>query len=72
MRLEQKRWLMLAATMIANICIGSGYAWSVFQDPLISLYNWSPVQTSLAFTDYGISALPMVAWGKYRLYNHDI
>ena len=69
MKLEQKRWLMLAATMIANICIGSGYAWSVFQDPLIRLYNWSPVQTSLAFTlILGISALPMVVVGKIQDY----
>jgi OFA family oxalate/formate antiporter-like MFS transporter len=69
MAYEKKRWIMLAACMIMNICIGSGYAWSIFQKPLIDLYNWTPAEASMAFTlVMGISALPMVLAGKAQQY----
>jgi MFS transporter, OFA family, oxalate/formate antiporter len=44
------RWVILSASILINMCIGSAYAWSVFQNPLISLFGWSTTQTSLAFT----------------------
>lgn len=44
------RWLVLAAGIVINLCIGSAYAWSVYQKPLIALFNWSTQETSLAFT----------------------
>jgi OFA family oxalate/formate antiporter-like MFS transporter len=66
---ESKRWIMLVSCMVMNICIGSGYAWSVFQKPLIELYKWTPAEASLAFTlVMGISALPMVIAGKAQQY----
>ena len=32
--MEKKRWLVLAASCLINLCIGSIYAWSVFSGPL--------------------------------------
>ena len=32
--LDKKRWLVLAASCLTNLCIGSLYAWSVFASPL--------------------------------------
>lgn len=32
--LDQKRWVVLAASCLINLCIGSIYAWSVFAAPL--------------------------------------
>jgi OFA family oxalate/formate antiporter-like MFS transporter len=34
MKPESKRWLVLIASIAINLCIGSGYAWSVFAGPL--------------------------------------
>lgn len=63
----QNRWLVLAASIIANLCVGSAYAWSVFQKPLISQFGWSTTQASLAFT-LSLSLVPfaMVAAGKIQ------
>jgi OFA family oxalate/formate antiporter-like MFS transporter len=32
------------------MCTGLIYAWSVFQKPLVSLFNWAPADVSLSFT----------------------
>lgn len=37
--LDQKRWEVLIASCIINLCIGSLYAWSVFVNPLIEKLN---------------------------------
>jgi len=44
------RWLILAATIIVNICIGAQYAWSVFALPLAKHFGWSGTTLALAFT----------------------
>lgn len=36
MDLKSKRWLVLVASILINLCIGSGYAWSVFAKPMVS------------------------------------
>lgn len=37
--LTKKRWLILAASCVANLCIGAVYAWSVFAGPMASHLN---------------------------------
>jgi len=44
------RWIVLIASIFMNLCIGSAYAWSVFQKPLIDIFGWQTTQASLAFT----------------------
>lgn len=44
------RWVILAASIVSNLCIGSVYGWSVFQKPLINLFKWTPSEASLTFT----------------------
>lgn len=39
MTLERKRWLVLVASCIINLCIGSFYAWSVFATPMVKHLN---------------------------------
>lgn len=34
MNMDKKRWIVLAASCLVNLCIGSIYAWSVFSAPL--------------------------------------
>ncbi|NLC06548.1 MAG: OFA family MFS transporter [Syntrophomonadaceae bacterium] len=36
--------------MLCNLCIGSAYAWSVFQGPLLQIFDWSPSQAAITFT----------------------
>ena len=37
--LTKKRWIILAASCIANLCIGAIYAWSVFAGPMAEHLN---------------------------------
>jgi len=50
METKYNRWLILGATIIVNVCIGSQYAWSVFAMPLGKLFGWSGLVLALAFT----------------------
>lgn len=50
MEQRHNRWVVLASMFVINLCVGSAYAWSVFQRPLISLFQWSTSDTSLAFS----------------------
>ena len=65
MNYDQKRWYYLAACIVINICIGFGYAWSVFQKPLMAAFGWDAVAVSLGFSIImGVSALPQSLAGK--------
>lgn len=69
MKDESKRWIQLIACMVMNCCIGSAYAWSVFQKPLIQIFNWTPTQVALPFSlVMAISAIPMVFVGMAQKY----
>lgn len=61
------RWVILTASVIINVCIGSNYAWSVFQKPLIDVFHWSTSATSLVFTiSSGVVPLAMIIAGKIQ------
>lgn len=61
------RWLILLSGVLINLCIGSAYAWSVFQKPLISIFKWSTSEASLAFTlSLSIVPLAMIVAGKIQ------
>lgn len=64
---HQNRWLMLICSVVANLCIGSAYAWSVFAKPLIKLFGFTATQTSLAFT-ISLAMIPfaMIVAGKIQ------
>lgn len=63
----KNRWIILAASMIVNLCIGSAYVWSVFQKPLIQMFGWTTAQASLAFT-LSLSLVPfaMIVAGRIQ------
>ena len=67
MNLMKKRWLVLLASVIVNICIGTGFAWSVYQagflDESISIFGTQVTKTelSLAFTIFsGVAPICMI------------
>jgi len=65
--MKTNRWLILLSSLIINLCIGSAYAWSVFQKPLIVLFGWTTTEASLAFTlSLSIVPLAMIIAGKIQ------
>ncbi|HHV10604.1 MAG TPA: OFA family MFS transporter [Clostridiales bacterium] len=50
MDFEQKRWRYMVTAMVLALCSGIGYAWSVFQKPLMENFDWTLKTISLTFT----------------------
>lgn len=70
MNLLQKRWLLLAAACLINLCAGSIYAWSVFAPPLaerLSLITGTTVTAGALAAAFslanGIAPVPMILGG---------
>ncbi|MDD4239303.1 MAG: OFA family MFS transporter [Desulfotomaculaceae bacterium] len=60
MDLKSKRWIVLVASVLINLCIGSGYAWSVFARPMVdhlSLVTGVAVTAGAATLAFTISNL---------------
>lgn len=61
------RWHVALAGTVLQLCLGTVYAWSFFQKPLVKAHGWSNMQAvwalSLAICFLGLSA----AWGGMRL-----
>lgn len=39
MNTDKKRWIILAAACLINLCLGSIYAWSVFASSMTEYFN---------------------------------
>lgn len=50
MTFEQKRWRYMGAAMVLAFCSGIGFAWSVFQKPLMENFGWTLKTISITFT----------------------
>lgn len=51
MKKQKNRWFILVASIITNLALGAGYAWSVFQTALLEVNTgWTLSETSLAFS----------------------
>jgi MFS transporter, OFA family, oxalate/formate antiporter len=50
------RWVIAAATVIMQICLGAVYGWSVFKKPLMAAEHWTETSVQLNFT-FAILAL---------------
>ncbi len=44
------RWLMVAMATLLMVCLGTVYAWSFFQTPIMKAFGWNNAQVSLAFS----------------------
>ena len=61
------RWWMALAGTALQMCIGTVYAWSYFQNPLTQAYGWSNTQVALTFS-LAICTLGLAAaWGGMNL-----
>jgi len=64
---QKNRWLIAIMGTLLQLCLGTVYAWSFFQKPLMTTYGWSNTQVawvfSLAICFLGLAA----AWGGINL-----
>lgn len=47
--LMKRRWLIAAAGVIVQLCLGTVYAWSIFKKPMMAAHGWSETTTQTAF-----------------------
>ncbi len=61
--LLQRRWLIAAAAVAMQLCLGTVYAWSIFKKPLMSAHGWSETQTQATFMIASFMFAVAVAFG---------
>lgn len=67
MPMPEKRWGIAIAGCLLQVCLGSVYAWSYFQMPLMTEYHWNNAQVSCVFS-LAICFLGLAAaWGGMNL-----
>lgn len=65
--MNTKRWTIAIAGTCLQLCLGSVYAWSYFQLPLMNRYHWTHTQVSWVFS-LAICCLGLAAaWGGMQL-----
>ena len=47
---KTNRWLIVGMGTLLQLCLGSVYAWSYFQKPLVDTYGWSNTQVAWTFS----------------------
>ncbi|MGT2666489.1 L-lactate MFS transporter [Streptococcus rifensis] len=67
MKKTPNRWIILLASVLTNLSLGAGYAWSVFQKALLETNadkGWALSQTSLAFSiSFAMVPVGMIIFG---------
>lgn len=66
-RVTISRWWIAIAGTVLQLCLGTVYAWSFFQKPLVDAYGWTNAQTAWTFS-FAIFFLGLAAaWGGVNL-----
>ncbi|MCB1936342.1 MAG: OFA family MFS transporter [Nitrosomonas sp.] len=67
MQFSENRWLVVAGALIIQICLGAIYSWSVFVNPLKSVFSFTTTQTQVIFSlALATFALVMIYAGKLQ------
>lgn len=62
-----KRWVVIVAAIVIQMCLGAVYAFSVLVDPLEKAFGWTRMETSPAFTiALFVFALSMIPAGRLQ------
>ncbi|WP_099468151.1 L-lactate MFS transporter [Konateibacter massiliensis] len=65
MNYQRKRWVVLIASCLINLCIGSLYAWSVFAAPMANHLGVEPGNLAIIFTiTNAVGPITMIAGGR--------
>ncbi|MCP5463001.1 MAG: OFA family MFS transporter [bacterium] len=61
------RWLVVAGSIIVQLCMGAIYTWSIFVDPLKEQFEFSTLQTQIVFSfELATFSLVMIFAGKWQ------
>ena len=64
MATSRKRWLVFTAGILANTCMGAGYAFSVFKKDLIEVLHCTTQEATLAYSlSFAFLPLGMIVGG---------
>ena len=74
LNLDSRRWVVLVASCIINLCIGSIYAWSVFSSPLAEKLNalantteYTTASLAIVFTiANSVGPITMISGGSFN------
>lgn len=61
------RWLIAFMGTLLQLCLGTVYAWSFFQNPLRDIYHWSNSQVAMTFSIAIVCLGLAAAWGGIHL-----
>jgi OFA family oxalate/formate antiporter-like MFS transporter len=61
------RWLIAIMGTVVQLCLGTVYAWSFFQNPIMKTYGWSNAQVAWAFSIAIFMLGFAAAWGGINL-----
>ena len=61
------RWLIAIMGTVVQLCLGTVYAWSFFQNPIIKAYGWNNAQVAWAFSIAIFMLGASAAWGGINL-----
>lgn len=59
----KRRWRIVIAAVIIQLCLGTVYAWSIFKKPMMTSHGWSETTTQGAFMIYMVMFAVSVAAG---------
>jgi len=61
------RWLMVAAALVLQLCLGVLYAWSVFRAPLMKQYGWTVKEAGYPLmASFFFFAVGMIVAGRWQ------
>ena len=61
------RWLMVAAALVLQLCLGVLYAWSVFRAPLMKEFGWTVKQAGYPLmASFFFFAVGMIVAGRWQ------
>ncbi len=61
------RWLIAIMGTVVQLCLGTVYAWSFFQNPIVKAYGWTNAQAAWAFSIAIFMLGASAAWGGINL-----
>ncbi len=61
------RWLIAIMGTVVQLCLGTVYAWSFFQNPIVKTYGWTNAQAAWAFSIAIFMLGASAAWGGINL-----
>lgn len=65
-----KRWDLVALGVVANLCLGTVYSWSVFREPLVAEYGFSVAATGSPYSVFlavFAFSMPLGGWLQRRI-----